>query len=68
MNTDVLDRTAILAKYPNKKPVCLNYIEMRDELLALAAAKASMPREVSMFLYEAGYGDASDAIDRHYGL
>ncbi len=68
MNTSVLDRNAILAKYPNKKPVCLNYIEMRDELLALAAAKASMPREVSMFLYEAGYGDASDAIDRHYGL
>ncbi len=58
MNTDVLDRTAILAKYPNKKPVCLNYIEMRDELLALAAAKAGMPREVSMFLYGAGYGDA----------
>ncbi len=68
MNTKVLNTAAILAKYPNKKPVCLNYIEIRDELLALAAAKTGMPREVSMFLYEAGYGDASDAVDRHYGL
>jgi hypothetical protein len=36
MNTQVLDKSAILAKYPEKKPICLNYAVMREELLTLA--------------------------------
>jgi hypothetical protein len=36
MNKEILSRSAVLAKYPETKPICLNYAAMRAELLALA--------------------------------
>jgi hypothetical protein len=46
MNTKLLDGDAILAKYAEQKPVCVNYVEMREELLALADENAQLRSEL----------------------
>jgi hypothetical protein len=49
MNTEILDMSAILAKYPEKKPICLNYAEMRGELIALAEEKRRLEKKLAAF-------------------
>ena len=36
MKTYLLNKPAILEKYPEQKPLCLNYAVIRSELIALA--------------------------------
>ena len=49
MNTKVLNTAAIMAKYPEEKPVCINYADMRGELLALAEENLRLEKRLAAF-------------------
>lgn len=67
----LLDKT-ILEKYPEQKPVCFNYAEARNLILALyeesTRKKHAVLDEMSGFLQNSGFEDASKALDCHYKL
>jgi hypothetical protein len=103
--------TDILAKYPEDKPTCVNYAEMRndligaheeidrlqkrlayfeeglnpdaalefatradallkgmDNLLDKTQQRVDIINEISQFLNDSGFDEASEAIDCHYGI
>jgi len=49
MKIGLMNRDAILAKYPESKPVCLNYVEMRSELLALCLENERLQKRLTAF-------------------
>jgi hypothetical protein len=35
MKREYIDKDALVAKYPEQKPICLNYATVREDLIAL---------------------------------
>jgi len=60
MNTKFND---ILDKYPEQKPICLNYAEMRKDLLAVRALTIN---ELIRVLHDKGLEDAGRVLNRLY--
>lgn len=62
----------ILEKYPEQKPICFNYAEARGLIIALhdenANLRVAILDEMSGFLQNAGFEEASKALDCHYNL
>lgn len=63
---------SILEKYSEQKPICFNYAEARNLIIALHEENAGQRRiildEVSGFLQKAGFEEARKALDCHYNL
>jgi len=50
-------------KYPEQKPICLNYAEMRKDLLAVRALTIN---ELIRVLHDKGFGDVGKVLNRLY--
>jgi len=46
MNIQIIEMDAILEKYPEQKPICLNYKEIRDELIALSSENSRLQKRI----------------------
>ena len=49
MNTTIMNKAAILEKYPEGKPICLNYSIIRSELLTLAEENLRLEKRLAAF-------------------
>ncbi len=49
MNTTIMNKAAILEKYPEEKPICLNYSIIRRELLTLAQENLRLEKRLAAF-------------------
>ena len=49
MNADPLNYDAILAKYPEQKPVCLNYVDTRKDIIALTEEILRLQKRLACF-------------------